>query len=492
MEINALTILGDEPIKNVKTSIYSFIQTNKWFEGDLYVLVDSSETLSEVDMSDLLTIYQRTKILEIEELDNLLETIEKNTGTSVIEEILKLSIAFTNSQKILYFSSSMLFLNSIDSIFSQEDFSWIYSSSEKGSPQLIYLSDKIELTRFVKFNRAFLDSSDFLNLLYSEFKELRALSSFEGEFLTASDYSDLKFIQRKNDFLKAKAIYFNVSQSNSKRHYKINQVWIQQSHMMTKLLQRPSFRRGQKILKTPTDLNNSLEIQSRSYPNMLDSLNSISSKPSILGKKNDTYKSPNRLTPKESLYDYLNNKKIAIVANSSALLDENHGDLIDSHDVVIRFNGYSIESSHTGKKTNIHFIFREARFNLNHRCDYLFVVSNPVELWKNAIREIKTKNPSKNIIDFNFPTPSQITSAFGRRIIPTSGMCSILFIDSLNLEKYEINLFGFNGYSGGKSSILRSNNSDAISTVHDYVAEQNYIKSKFYETGPNIFTKIKS
>ena len=108
--------------------------------------------------------------------------------------------------------------------------------------------------------------------------------------------------------------------------------------------------------------------------------------------------------------------------------------------------------------------------------------------WKNAIHEILSSYPSKRIINYNYPeTHTQIFR--NTTIIPTSGLCVILLINDLNLTKYELTLFGFNGYENGKLSVLRSNDSLAISNVHSYKTEQTYIKKAFKEILPGVVNK---
>lgn len=54
----------------------------------------------------------------------------------------------------------------------------------------------------------------------------------------------------------------------------------------------------------------------------------------------------------------LSNKSVAIVGNSPRLLEQENGPLIDSHDVVVRFNDANISglSSHAGLKTTFRFV----------------------------------------------------------------------------------------------------------------------------------------
>lgn len=60
----------------------------------------------------------------------------------------------------------------------------------------------------------------------------------------------------------------------------------------------------------------------------------------------------------KKLRELLNKKKCAVVSNSGSLLDKNYGELIDSHDVIIRCNRTVIEGyeEFVGSRTDIRLL----------------------------------------------------------------------------------------------------------------------------------------
>lgn len=71
--------------------------------------------------------------------------------------------------------------------------------------------------------------------------------------------------------------------------------------------------------------------------------------------------------------------KVIIVGNGSSLLDKNNGELIDSFDIVVRFNSYTIEKfeKQVGTKTNywfntVNFSNKLTNFRTNAKYDRIY------------------------------------------------------------------------------------------------------------------------
>ncbi|NDB56776.1 hypothetical protein EB169_13235, partial [archaeon] len=60
----------------------------------------------------------------------------------------------------------------------------------------------------------------------------------------------------------------------------------------------------------------------------------------------------------KKLNELLNKKRCAVVSNSGSLLDKSYGELIDSHDVIIRCNRTVIEGyeKFVGSRTDIRLL----------------------------------------------------------------------------------------------------------------------------------------
>jgi len=185
-----------------------------------------------------------------------------------------------------------------------------------------------------------------------------------------------------------------------------------------------------------------------------------------------------------SIRDYFSRKSVAVIANSSTLLEDTLGNVIDDHDIVIRFNSFKILKKHTGEKTNIHATIYLNDYNYNIACDYRIINSGDKNKWGLGVK--KTESGKQKGV-FNY-----ISNSFNDYpkdgYTPTTGF----FVISL-LHKYgnckQINLFGFTFYKNGVKDLLRLDevpkdiyNKHHYSYEHDWVI-QNYehnINTKIY------------
>lgn len=465
--ICAVTEASDKFFHLTRVSVYSFIEHNRWFDGILKLLVHQDLPLSERNLLLLKLIYPTIEIISINSqttnrIKKLAAFRNSNKYIDLLFDTLKIFIFTIPATKILYFSNKCLFLNTVvdilisGKIVSDENFSLAYIDGETNPIQL----DMANIPPFEEI----ISSINSLN-----YTILPALSSY------SANYPNAKFNNIVQSRLKNfPSIVFNTFTSESARYSKINQVWLHKNHEISNTLHRPSAYNSKTIEKVSPikqsniSLNQSNKIKSITQNNYTNSLNLIHI---------------------STLSKYLEGKKIAIVANSAELLNYNYGELIDSHDIVIRFNGYVDSAPHTGRKTNIHCIFREAQFNLEKDSDYLIVFSKPVAPWRKSIFEIQKKYPSKKIINYNFPNIKTILDSIKYDIIPTSGLALILLIKELNLSSYKLTLFGFNGYVNRENSILRSNDSLEIAPAHNYKSEKFYISQTFEKILPEVFQK---
>jgi hypothetical protein len=192
----------------------------------------------------------------------------------------------------------------------------------------------------------------------------------------------------------------------------------------------------------------------------------------------------------ETLMKYLQNKTICLIANSSELLEHQHGEFIDSHDVIIRFNGYKIIEENTGLRTDIHCVFRDYKIPHQDYIDYKIIISKNINLWSDTIIKYHSTDAiarKYKLVDFSYPTEKQLNNArCGNLKIPTSGICVFSFLHSIGVSK-NVNLFGFNGYKGGDSStILRNSEDTSLAGAHDYRLEAEYLASNFTQILPGV------
>lgn len=187
----------------------------------------------------------------------------------------------------------------------------------------------------------------------------------------------------------------------------------------------------------------------------------------------------NRKNVNRSFMDLLNFKKfiedktIILVANSSDLLENKNGSLIDSYDIVVRFNSFKIDEQYTGKKTTIHASIYLQDINLDYFVPIRFIVSILLKNWINKIQNID-KFKQSFLLKYNHHNEIQGQKTTGAP--PTTGFIMLTLLLKLGGFK-KLDLIGFNFYESGVNSILRTDEGIAldISNVHDYDFEKEVI-----------------
>ena len=171
-----------------------------------------------------------------------------------------------------------------------------------------------------------------------------------------------------------------------------------------------------------------------------------------------------------NLNELLNKKCIAIVGNGGNLLDKCCGEIIDNHDVVVRFNNYETNDKlkqYTGLKTDIWVT--TFYVDIKQREDTYKVVLCPLPLYTDYGKK-RYKRKQDLIGKFN---PIFIPEEFFIKLRsyvdnPSCGCAFLFWMYSLDLLK-NCSVFGFSffkgkhhyydefnryGHSGGKEQIL--------------------------------------
>ncbi len=149
------------------------------------------------------------------------------------------------------------------------------------------------------------------------------------------------------------------------------------------------------------------------------------------------------------LYKYTKNKSIAIVGNSPSGIGLKQGKEIDNHDIVIRFNNYSLQGYEEdyGKQTDIWM--RNGGSDINRRSNVsdfgqvvLSVDYRHFEL-NESIVEFINENTNKGIIITGIPSESFFELYKTSRISwPTAGLIIFWYLKKYGLVK-KIDLYGY-------------------------------------------------
>lgn len=464
--INIATELNDETFHFTRTSVYSFLQNNPQFDGEILYLTHRSKPISSKNLTIIQKLYNKINLIRFEDYPEICY-LEKNA--QVDKNILKLSLLF-QEEPVFYFKNSSLFVKDFLDLLDHEksmitpDFDLVLFNRDIA----IDLSNRPEYL-------------EILNLIKDS-----GVGVFNPTVYSSSScFSDKKFKQYSNVLAISKVIIFDF---NSPDSTKIQQVWLQKNKEALQYSDKPINVSKKGTIENPR--SGTFELSSNIKPknapaqdyinpltkNIIESINRANREKVFEGAAN--------------AFNYFKDKNICLIANSSELLQYKYGDFIESHDIIVRFNGYRIVPENTGLRTDVHCVFREYLESSSDYIDYKIVISNNTSLWSNSITKYHSKDAvlrKYKILDFNYPTIQQLNRAGCSNIkVPTSGLATFAFLHSLGLSK-NIKLFGFNGYNGGDpSSILRDNSDSTLASAHNYKLEREYWSTRFDEILPGV------
>ena len=346
--INIATELDDKSFHFTRTSVYSFLQHNPWFNGTIYYLVASENSVSSQNLILIQKIYSKIELLKVESVQN--------------PEFLILS----KKEPIFYFKNCSLFTKNIKSIF--------------------------------EINRSLVDPN--LNFLFKYEEQALAIleyQSFNSTFyINCNQILDKKFNQLSNLMVSHAVILFDSEPSANTS--KIHQIWLQKNREALLYSEKPI--NISRIDKIESSHSGTLAVRPKSLEK-ISHFNPATQK--IIQSINKTHAS-SIFEDYHTTLEYFANKSICLVANSSELLEYEYGELIDSHDIIIRFNGYKIVEKHTGNRTDIHCVFRDFQITHQYYIDYKVVISKNVNLWANAISKYHATdavNRKYKLLDFS-------------------------------------------------------------------------------------------
>lgn len=144
------------------------------------------------------------------------------------------------------------------------------------------------------------------------------------------------------------------------------------------------------------------------------------------------------------MIDFFKNKKIAIVGNSPNIINKSLGNLIDSYDVVVRFNDYSLSNKKDyGEKCNVW---------VRASNDYVIETLNEKNLKEHDLIIVRSKNKKneKSLdfyrgLEYNYvimPIEYEISLSKELKAIPSTGLLTLYFMKSNNI-KYDAFAFSF-------------------------------------------------
>jgi hypothetical protein len=187
--------------------------------------------------------------------------------------------------------------------------------------------------------------------------------------------------------------------------------------------------------------------------------------------------------------DYVRGRSVALIANSPTLLTQELGELIDSYDVVIRFNSFVIDPVHTGARTDVHVAFHKYEFNLDVPVDVRIMLSGEPALWRESVkvRAVPGRQRFLGDLSLRWPAPSiGLISKDDPFSLPTAGFNMLRLLLHLDVCPV-VDLVGFDFY---RSGMLRVAGAETIphSTGHNSGAEQEWIMAHAATTDSHVIS----
>ena len=191
--------------------------------------------------------------------------------------------------------------------------------------------------------------------------------------------------------------------------------------------------------------------------------------------------------PNQILEKLITNKSVAIVGPSSSLDKKNLGKEIDSHDIVIRFNRYTVlDKNDCGSKVDIlmHNFYVDIPVNSEplNKCQLIIsghdILNRPQNV-NNFNKSVKVFPNIPHIIYDHLQMDTELKKKIIKGIWKTTGFWTLcLFFDKINLMK-ELKIYGvdfcFNKYNN-------TYNPSKMTPGHNLKYELSLFKKQIYPT----------
>ncbi|HWJ84714.1 MAG TPA: hypothetical protein VNR62_04750, partial [Cellulomonas sp.] len=183
------------------------------------------------------------------------------------------------------------------------------------------------------------------------------------------------------------------------------------------------------------------------------------------------------------LRQYLAGRSVCLVANSARLLEHDAGPLIDSYDVVVRFNSFALDAPHTGTRTDVHATIHLHGFNWSRPVDVRLVFSGKRDLWRSSVLEHVVPGAQEYLGDesLRWPALNLFTPAEREDLkVPTTGFNTLRLIDFLDVST-AIDLVGFDFYDGGAYRVPEAMHLP-VAAAHSYENERRWVMDRAVST----------
>jgi lipopolysaccharide biosynthesis glycosyltransferase len=227
-KICAITEASDKYFHFTRTSIYSFIENNKWFDGTIYLLTHNSLPISSKNLMALSSIYPKLEVIETRSLLKKYSELFKNDRTGeILNSVLKLAVFDLNFSKTLYFSNTCLFTKPVFSLLNPGKLTF-----PEETLNIFYLDCKIN------FYEDYYISNSPLTFESLKTNPNYFISNFS--IINSSKIKDNKYNQLKNLFELTCCIIYDTFSQSVKDYSKINNIWLHKNKISTEHTNKPT------------------------------------------------------------------------------------------------------------------------------------------------------------------------------------------------------------------------------------------------------------
>ncbi|WP_156162168.1 glycosyltransferase family 29 protein [Demequina iriomotensis] len=169
-------------------------------------------------------------------------------------------------------------------------------------------------------------------------------------------------------------------------------------------------------------------------------------------------------------------KRVCLVANSATVATSGLGEVIDSYDLVVRFNSFKIDAPHTGSRTSVHALIHLHDFNWDVPVDVRLVFSGDPVAWRRSLLRRVVAGAQTHLGDETLRWPMRDAQLVGDTThpdLPTTGFNVIRLLDFLDVSA-AIDLIGFDFYEGGTFRLDEAMHLPVVD-VHQYSVEKEWV-----------------
>jgi hypothetical protein len=230
---------------NAITSIHSFLNTNKWFDGKIYIIVPKHSVITSRISSEILSIYENFEIVNAQEDLNFSNELSKaSSDLTKIQTILSIKSLYIKEERVLFISSGCLIFKDLSKLLGTNEVTLISNPSAEIDFSVFYrnkiANSSLSISQLL--NQVFTDRNSILSL----FQTNQKITTVLGE--TSSSFNDRVFLKKKSVLNLLNFIKYDTLRGESRNYSKINYIWIQHQKVVKNILKRPASFKGKRTL----------------------------------------------------------------------------------------------------------------------------------------------------------------------------------------------------------------------------------------------------